>query len=201
MVIKPQFRRASDFKNGIAPVYWKRGKPGWSIEETKKGFVNRHGEKVLSLEPADIYNFTHFFDAGISGVRICNGSMDDCKWGFVNISGDYVIKPRYYNFRGFSEGLAAVNEKRDCDDVEIDCEYHFIDASGEVVIEGPFEDAGVFSEGYAPVWICEGNHNFEFDIKGCKWGLIDKNGKFSVYPGIEHINPHNYVSQGLLGVS
>jgi len=93
-----------------------------------------------------------------------------------------------------------VNEIKDCDHIDIDCEFHYIDFSGQVVIEGPFVDAAQFHEGYALVQVCEGNKNYDFNIKGCNRGLVDKHEQVTIRPEIDYVFAHNYVSEGLLGI-
>lgn len=61
-------------------------------------------------------------------IAFCQGE----KWGFVNTSGEVVIKPTYENAKSFSNGLAAVCK---------DGEWGFINTEGKVVIDYQFTDA------------------------------------------------------------
>lgn len=69
----------------------------------------------------------------------------DEKWGYMNTSGEVIIKPKYSDAKSFSNGLAAV-----CDESL----WGFIDKEGNLVIEHQFSDVGyVESRGICPVRI------------------------------------------------
>ncbi len=69
-------------------------------------------------------------------------SEKDEKWGFVDKSGYFVIKPQFDWASNFSEGLAAVM---------VGNKYGFIDETGAIVIKPRYTDFGRFSEGLARV--------------------------------------------------
>lgn len=86
----------------------------------------------LKCEDADI-----FTEDGL--IAVCK----DGKWGFVNTSGETVIKAKYSDARSFSNGLAAVCE---------DGKWGFIDPDGNLVIECQFADVGYMgTNGACPV--------------------------------------------------
>ena len=79
------------------------------------------------------------------------------KWGFMNTSGEVLIKPRYDQVSAYSEGLAAVNFKG---------RWGYINAEGRYVIEPSFKSAWSFSGGYARV--------ISFDAQ---YGIADQAGE------------------------
>lgn len=66
-------------------------------------------------------------------IAVCQ----DGKWGFVNTSGEMIIKPAYEEARSFSNGLAAV-----C----VDGKWGYIDRNNTVVIGCTFLAADYFNE-------------------------------------------------------
>lgn len=82
------------------------------------------------------------------------------KLGYIDRSGNIVIKAQFDPAWRFSEGLARVKIGGKCG---------YIDKSGKIVIKPQFDEAGDFSKGRAGVKI------------GGKWGYwvyIDKSGKY-----------------------
>lgn len=77
------------------------------------------------------------------------------KWGFIDHSGRFVIKPTFYRVKRFTEGLAAA---------DLHTRWGYIDREGNWVIERTYSDCKNFSAGYAAV---------ESDGK---WGAINKKG-------------------------
>jgi len=105
------------------------------------------------------------------------------KWGFVDKTGKWVIKPQFKWAWGFSEGLAKVeidgwpNEK-----------YGYIDKTGKMVIEPQFDIAEDFSEGLATV------------KKYGKWEFINKTGKAVIGPQFDQFYVVCGFSEGLAAV-
>ncbi|MBU3187647.1 WG repeat-containing protein, partial [Clostridium estertheticum] len=77
------------------------------------------------------------------------------KWGFINKTGEIVIKPQFDFACNFSEGLAAI---------KVEGKSGFINKNGKIVIKPQFDniydDVSSFHEGLAMVNI------------GGKWGFI-----------------------------
>lgn len=87
----------------------------------------------------------------------------DGKWGYVDDSGKFVIKPRFDMAYCFSDyGLARV---------EVGDKWGYIDKTGKIVIEPQFDDALPFSD--------DGLARVEVDDK---WGYIDDTGEYVIEP-------------------
>jgi len=116
-------------------------------------------------------------------------------WGYINTTGECVIKPQFHDAMDFSEKLAAAklnnkwgfinrngifeinpqyDEAGDFDGnlapVKKDNAWGYISNKGELVIDFQFEDAQSFSEDYAAVKM------------GNKWGFINRSGQYIVNP-------------------
>lgn len=96
-------------------------------------------------------------------------------WGFINESGEYVIKPQFSYVYKFHEGLALFS-KIFTRGHEVLVRKGYVDKNGEVVIPPQFRLAKSFSEGFAAV-----------EIDG-KWGYIDKKGNVAIRPDFDMAN-------------
>ncbi|MDW7693145.1 WG repeat-containing protein [Flammeovirgaceae bacterium SG7u.111] len=67
---------------------------------------------------------------------------ENLKWGFINETGDVIIKPQYEVVGYFSSGLSPVRSGG---------KYGYINSNGQVIIPFKFDFAMNFSEGYALV--------------------------------------------------
>ncbi len=93
-------------------------------------------------------------------------------YGYINISGEYVVLPIYSEANKFANGLAAVKDPQ----TEL---WGYIDADGNYAIEPQFKDAYSFSDnGLAAV--C--------DNSTWMWGYIDKSGKYVIDPQYTEVN-------------
>ena len=98
--------------------------------------------------------------------------------------GEFFLEPQFLDAETFSEGFAAVKIGSDYDNSK----YGFIDKAGKLVIESRFARARGFREGYAAVGI--GSSGFGSDNKfdsNVKWGIINRQGEFEIYPQFEGI--------------
>lgn len=89
------------------------------------------------------------------------------KWGFIDHSGKFVIRPQFRRVLPFSDGLAAA---------DLSARWGFIDTTGKFVIERNYEDVLPFHRGFAPV-----------KVFGGKWGAIDKNNNMVIPAKFEQI--------------
>jgi len=112
-------------------------------------------------------------------------AVQNGKYGYIDGTGRFVIKPQFEEAGPFSEGLAWVR---------IGKRYGYIDTNGNVVIKPLFEKehpsddppTGSFSEGLAAV-----------QVKADLYGYIDKSGQFVIKPQFQDAQPF---SEGLAAV-
>lgn len=88
-------------------------------------------------------------------------------WGYLNMTGEIIISPRYAVAGEFSDGMAPVRLK---------ARYGFINTRGEFTIEPKYDIANKFHDGIAKVYI-DG-----------KPYIIDKKGKILFDHDFEHID-------------
>ena len=91
------------------------------------------------------------------------------KWGWINKSGKWVIKPTFDRVGGFSEGLAWA-----CVGTDEQCTRGYVDVRGDFVIRPQFQSAFPFFEGLACVSIGNGQESPS--------GWIDKTGAWVIPP-------------------
>lgn len=125
---------------------------------------------------------SHAQNAGEGLLPIQQGG----KWGYINRSGEVVIKPQFEAAEPFADGLALVRYPPRKKPLKPGEKKHgkfgYIDTEGAIVIPMQFEMAQPFSEGLAAVRV------------DSKWGYIDKNGKFVIEPQFRGAGPF---SEGL----
>jgi hypothetical protein len=136
-----------------------------------------------TYERAYFVDWGHGFQEGLGEVEIKG------KWGFINSSGQIVIKPKFNQvFRGFTEGIAlvrrgAIIEPKTRDTGELGRlvgKCAFIDRQGRTIWEYP-ASAQPFSEGLAAVCI-GGRWGILSEAFGAeaKWGFINTKGEFVI---------------------
>lgn len=90
IAIKPQFRSAAAFSDGLACV----------SREGLLGYINTKGEWVISPQ----FEYANDFSEGLAGV-----SLGSAGWGFIDRTGKQVIPARFaWVSNGFRHGLAEV---------------------------------------------------------------------------------------------
>lgn len=128
-VIKPSWRRVSDFRRGFAVV----SNPSLtSWKNTPTGIIDKQGNYLV--QPCRCKVDDH--ESG-GATRIC---VEDL-YGFLDTRGQISIKPQYKNALPFSESLAAVLSENG--------KWGFVDPSGLLVIPATFDECGSFREGFA----------------------------------------------------
>jgi hypothetical protein len=185
-VIEPQFAEASAFSEGAAPV---RPEPeglwgyidstgalvlptefsfawgfseGWARVRTDKkaGYIDKTGRWALVLED---YLAVDEFSDGVAPVY----SYDADRYGFVNKAGKLVLKIRFQEAWGFTEGLAGVMLPPEGSQLG---QYGYIDKDGDWIIQPHYVNARPFSEGLAAVQ----------RVMNGKWGYIDPGGSVAI---------------------
>lgn len=207
--IKPQFRKVTPFKNGLAAVM-PEGSQLW-------GFIDTSGKLKI---PA-IYQRANPFSEGIAAVCINE------KWGLIDRSGKYVLKPSLdAPIKPFKEGLAAAYETKyiadpnaiiekfrknpvDNSHYEIS-EVNYLNRQGQVALTvHPSPDLSkrfiLLNEpdsisawdGKSPGVRWGFQHKAGFDFaeglavlrQGDKYGFIDQSGKYIIAPQFDYAWP------------
>ncbi|MGB5968007.1 MAG: WG repeat-containing protein [Spirulinaceae cyanobacterium] len=104
----------------------------------------------------------------------------DDQWGYIDATGEIVIKPQFYQVRSFSGGLAPFNQ-------ELEGKWGYIDTTGKIAITPQFDSVRNFSEGMAGIIIDD------------KLGYINKVGGLVVPPQFDPVYSGNF-SDGLAAV-
>jgi hypothetical protein len=171
-VIEPQFERADDFSEGLAPAGRALSGDGKVIKitrvlsfvdgamsevvfvESRFDYLDRTGKVVLHTDFEEALPFAEEL-AAVSPPHSGAGGT----WGFIDRSGNFVIRPKFDEARSFAEGLAAVQHGN---------KWGFVDHDGSFSIKARYDTALSFSEGLAAVRL------------DSKWGYIDRTGAFVV---------------------
>lgn len=109
IIIKPQFRRASRFSDGLALV-WTGGVALTDPVVTsfvKMGYINSTGHWVIHSRFE--YYFFDDFSEGVVPFR-----KQSSKWGYMDESGKIVITPKFDWAGSFSGGVAPVLLEGEC---------------------------------------------------------------------------------------
>lgn len=122
-------------------------------EKNKKyGILNKEGKE---LSPNIFENDFISFNEGLASVKQ-NG-----QWGFIDSSGNLIIKPTYESVTNFHEGLAPVKRNG---------KWGFINNREENIIPFKFDFVYGFNDGISLVRLND------------KYGFINKNGNFTINP-------------------
>lgn len=151
-VIRPRFRSAGAFRGGRALVFIGMEEGG--------GFIDRRGELVIKVPYG---SSASPFSEGLAWVY-GHGSVD-----FIDASGRVRIPGHYAYAEPFSEGLAAVTDRR-----SRDAKYGFIDEAGRLVIPMRFEPE---REHHGFITYLSSFHDGRASVKvGDAYGFIDRRG-------------------------
>jgi hypothetical protein len=150
------------------------------------GFIDRTGALAIPVQFLDAYPFREGFARVViegpclsrkgscsfpgpfvlpfgSGAR---SPVPDCKYAFVDHSGNPISSERFDDASDFSEGLAAVMVKG---------KWGFIDKTGALVVKPQFESTGMFSDGLS--WV----------LQNGSFGFIDHNGELVIAPQFKYV--------------
>lgn len=153
-VIEPRFDGSNNFSEGYAFVVA-------DIENDVFGIVDKLGNFTVipDIDLGFEYNLSE-------GLLRASSKGESGGWGFIDVTGEFVIEPIYSTSDYFSEGLAAVSNGG--------FKTGFIDNKGIMVIEPNFYFCKPFSEGLSAV-------KTELELSSL-YGYIDKNGEFVIEP-------------------
>ena len=180
-----QYQCASSFNDGLAPICSKDGKCGYIDKsgkitiplsfcdaqefidgfafvqtETTKGYINTAGEWAFT--ESDETLLYPFLSEGFCRIDVWD-EKEEHYAGYIDTTGEIVIKPQFEHAHEFSEGYASVETK--------DGRNVFIDKTGQEVLELEFETFhSYFFEGLVSV-----------KIDG-KYGFADKSGALVIEP-------------------
>jgi WG containing repeat len=179
MVISPQFVHGEPFHEGLALVYTTWGinvfgrTEGWDLFR-RAGYIDHTGKFVIETRlTANAENFSE----GVAAFQPGVATPGNAKWGYLDKTGKWAIKPQFKIATDFSEGLAAVelSTRKESSQKQPTYKWGYIDHSGNFVIPPQFLDAKPFRNGIARVsrWDMQGH----LHLQQC----IDKQGN-SVAP-------------------
>jgi WG containing repeat len=172
IVIPAKFEDARPFSSGMAVV----GVSVTSGKEQYKRFtiIDRQGKFILD-NPKAYADERLLATEGLAAISVAE------KWGFVDITGKFVIQPQFSQVGMFADGLAPALETYEMSSLRCGkpgydgmSKYGYIDRTGKFIIPPQFADAKPFSEGLAAVKISDPQSGKS------KWGYIDRTGKFII---------------------
>lgn len=170
LIIKNKYGQIDQYSEGIAKV--------WSDEGI--GFIDTAGNWIFKIEKKENTATTYDVAFNISyfkeGRVFIRGSYYNTYAIFDSI-GNKLTSFKYYGFRPFSEGLAAVEINNS--------KWGYVDKKGLVITEPIYSDAGDFSYGYAAV-LFSTKQLLSLYSKNIylskKWGFINKKGEIKILP-------------------
>ena len=128
-ITQPEYYEIERFSDGLAVVKKRKDAYGFNW-----GAIDSKGNVVIPVE----YDYLGALLEGLMNFR------KDGKLGYMDRSGTVIIPPTYFNFAGFSDGLAAASPAEGG-------KYGYIDKQNNMVIPVKYEDANPFYKGYAVV--------------------------------------------------
>ncbi|SHH24379.1 WG containing repeat-containing protein [Chryseolinea serpens] len=149
--IKPTYDAASTFTNGVAHV---------TLRDSLL-FIDKTGKVLRGYLKNDVGPFSD----GLAAIR-----MPDTKYGYLDLTGQLAIKPRFAYAHDFVEGVATVVEKN---------LMGLIDKTGTYVIPLKYFSLLDLSEGLIAAQSATTK----------KWGYIDKTGKTVIPHQFNQGNP------------
>ena len=159
VVVEPQFDRAGDFTEGLAPVSFLnyKSKKGYTT-----GFIDNTGKFVIKPQFESATSFSNGLSViGFNVKYICDG-FPEGDFGVIDKTGKLVVEAKFNRILPFKDDLTLAITK--------DRKQAFIDKSGRIITPLPFDYVDGFAEN--PVLV----------LIGDKYGYINKTGKFIVEP-------------------
>jgi hypothetical protein len=179
IIVKPQYDEAAEFSEGLAEVSncsEKPNKNGYYIYQYR--YINKQGKEVIypdfhyeTKTKGNIYIDSKFSN-GLAKFPISN------KWGYIDKSGKFAIKPQFDYAEDFSDSIAAV---------QIKDKWGYINKKGDFVIKPEFDYAQNFIEGIGIVGFYNKDGN----------GAVNNKGKFVIPLGNDQLVA---ISEGIMTV-
>lgn len=168
--ISPRFRSGSDFDRGLAIA---------ESADAESVLIDTSGKVLLEgVEVAIWVSPPNMAEAKVSEGLLALRVQASGKVGFVDLSGKWVIRPRFADAFEFHEGLAAFRMRENGP-------VGFIDVRGRIVITAKFgtrfRSPPVFAEGLAAVGLNDLWPRTNLDPPG-KLGYIDRRGRWVIAP-------------------
>lgn len=149
---------SKSFHKAVKPDFFTQNNRVMFKSKNKEGYRNRKGNVVI--EP--IFEKAGPFVGGRYAAVKLNG-----KWGYIDTTGAWLVKPQFDMAQEFHDDMAVVR---------VEEKHGYINLKGELVIEPQFEVAYPFTEDRAIV------------RKNDRSGFIDKTGKMIVNYQYEQAN-------------
>lgn len=184
VVIEYQYTDARDFHEGLAAV---KSKDAWgyidNLGHVVLPFAYRIpeagpfsegmafvGDRFIDVEGKPAFE-DRTFEGGLPFSQGLAAVQSGGQWGFIDMTGKFVIPPSYEAARSFSQGLAPVRR---------DGLWGYIDTGGRMKIPPQYLDAAPFSEGRAAV-----------DFRG-RYGFIDMAGRDLIRASFDEAGDFRY---------
>ncbi|SDB40620.1 WG containing repeat-containing protein [Pseudobutyrivibrio sp. YE44] len=136
-------------------------------------FININGKRLNDEMYYSLYT-GHEFNEGLVNVAV--GDRVNHLVGFINETGEEIIKPQYEEVFGFCNGCAAVSKIIDGKE-----KWAYIDKNGNNITDFIFDKAYAFSDdGYAKV-----------KLNG-KYGFIKRDGSWLLEPQFDDVTSFSY---------
>jgi serine/threonine protein kinase len=154
-IVKPQFKEATDFSEGLAVVVRENAAPA---------VINEKGESVFEMKSA---NAMQGFKGGLASFAVYSKEAGMPLWGFVNAEGKTVITPQFMEVGSFNGGRCKVafpsKDKKSKKN-----EWSFINVDGKLITAERYDYCSDFTDGKAIV------------ARDSKFGTINENGKLVI---------------------
>lgn len=182
VIIPPSYSACSHFFEGVAAVRNSDGKTGFidslgaTVIPHRFNVLGRFHEGLCSIDGGYIDHHCNwviepqFLVASEFSEGLAFASIDAEMFGFINLTGAFVVSAEFERCRTFHEGLAAVL---------VDDRWGYIDRKGTFKIPAVFE--GKYARGFS-----EGLAGVRIDGRG---GFIDHEGRFVIKPVYEDVRP------------
>ncbi len=162
IVIPFEYSDAGNFSEGLAAVYKKTGKYmdfGFDRIETRKcGYIDKKGHVIIPFVFQQSYTVAmNEFHNGLAVQGYTNNYLCAKNYGYINMQGKWVVKPKYDDARDFHNGLAEVVR---------DGKYGYINTKGEEVIPCKYDEYGGYYVNDSTIQMNKDGIPYYFDLKG-----------------------------------